>query len=75
MRNRVADVVGEAVGPKSDKLDELLSVEEVADFYKVPVRTIYSWQATGKGPRAYRVGRYLRFKRSDCVAFLESQAS
>jgi excisionase family DNA binding protein len=69
---KVRAAVAKAVGPNSD---ELLSVEEVAAFYKVPVRTIYSWQATNRGPRAYRVGRYLRFKRSDCIAFLESQAS
>jgi len=52
-----------------------MCVEEVANFYKVPVRTIYSWQATGRGPKAYRVGRYLRFKRSDCLAHLESQVA
>lgn len=74
MRDRIAKAADEAVGPNL-KLDELLSVEEVAAFYKVPVRTIYSWQATGRGPRAYRVGRYLRFKQSDCLAHLESQAA
>ena len=74
MREQVRTAVDKAVGP-NPKMDELLSVEEVAAFYKVPVRTIYSWQATGRGPRAYRVGRYLRFKRSDCLAHLESQAA
>jgi excisionase family DNA binding protein len=67
---QVAEAVDAAVGPAS----ELLTVEETAAFYRVPVKTIYSWHATGRGPKAYRVGRYLRFRRSDVLAHLESRA-
>ncbi len=55
--------------------DELLTVQEVAAFFKVPTKTVYTWQATGRGPKAYRVGRYLRFKKADCLAHLESRAA
>lgn len=71
MRDQVAAAVNRAVGEP----DELMTVKELAAFYKVPERTIYAWQASGRGPRAYRVGRYLRFKKSDCIAHLESQVA
>ena len=44
--------------------DELLTVDEVARIFKVPVGTIRKWRATRKGPRALRVDKYLRFRRS-----------
>ncbi len=44
---------------------ELMTVEEVADFLRVPVATLYSWRHKGVGPRAVRVGRYLRYRRRD----------
>ncbi len=72
MKDKIAAAVDKAIGAPAE---ELLSVDEVAAFYKVPKRTIYAWHSNGTGPRAYRVGKYLRFKRSDCIAFLEAQAA
>lgn len=40
----------------------------------VPPQTIYRWRTEGKGPRAIKVGRHLRFRRADVEAWLDSQA-
>jgi excisionase family DNA binding protein len=54
--------------------ESLMSLEEVAGYLGVPVRTVYSWRSTSKGPRGFRVGKYVRFKASDVELWLERQA-
>lgn len=39
----------------------LWSAEEVSDFLQVPVNTLYQWRHKSIGPRAFRVGRFLRY--------------
>ena len=54
---------------------ELLSVEDLAKLLGVPPATIYGWRYRGLGPIGFKVGRHLRFKRSDAVAWIEQQRS
>jgi excisionase family DNA binding protein len=49
----------------------LLSPDELADYLKVPVKTIYNWRSEGKGPRGIRVGRHVRFRASEIEAWLD----
>lgn len=42
---------------------------EVAAYLQVPVKTLYTWRYHGKGPRAHRVGRYLRYRWEDVEAW------
>jgi excisionase family DNA binding protein len=54
---------------------ELLMTEaEVAEYLRVTVRTLATWRAEGRGPRPLRVGRGIRYRRSDVDAWLERQA-
>lgn len=53
-------------------LEPLLSIEEVAEYLGVAVTTIYDWRVEGKGPRAVRVGRHLRFTHADLAAWVEA---
>ncbi len=55
-------------------LDELLSIDDVARHLGVPVATVYAWRSRRTGPRAIKVGRHLRFRESDLLAWVESQA-
>jgi len=57
-----------------DISSRLLSTEEVARILVVPVTTLYCWRYKGTGPRAFRVGKHLRFRLSDVMAWLEDQA-
>jgi excisionase family DNA binding protein len=54
--------------------DPLLTAEECAAYLKIPLQTIYDWRYRGIGPRAYKIGRYLRFRLSDVDAWIDAQA-
>lgn len=51
------------------------STEEVAHFLCVPVATVYAWRKHRQGPKAYRIGKHLRFKPEDVTAWLEQQSA
>ena len=46
-------------------LDPLLSVQDLAAYLDVPVATIYAWRYRRQGPTGFKVGRHLRYRRSD----------
>ncbi len=59
--------------PKRRALDDpLMTIEEVGAYLQVPVKTLYDWRHKGCGPRGMRVGRYVRYRRSDVDTWLES---
>jgi excisionase family DNA binding protein len=53
---------------------EFLTLAELAEMLRVPVPTIYKWRHLNEGPRGIRVGRHVRYRRSDVEAWLEQQA-
>lgn len=53
---------------------EWQGTQELADELGVPVRTVYAWRTQGKGPRAHRIGKHLRYRRRDVEAWLSGQA-
>lgn len=54
-------------------LEPLLNIEELSDYLRVPVRTLYDWRLAGKGPCAIHVGRQLRYFVSDVRDWLTEQ--
>lgn len=63
----------EITTPPRSGLEPLLSIEELSEYLHEPVKTLYDWRLTGKGPRAVHVGRQLRFFVSDVHAWLTAQ--
>lgn len=55
--------------------DELLTIAEVADLIRVPVATLRYWRHLGSGPRSFRIGRSVRYWRSEVLHWLEKQSS
>lgn len=53
------------------KMERLLSSDEVAEFLGIPVATLYHWRHKGCGPDAYRVGRHLRYDPGTVRAWLQ----
>ena len=53
--------------------DRLLSVDELADYLEVPVKTIYTWRHRHKGPKGFRVGKHLRFRWRDVQTWVAQQ--
>jgi hypothetical protein len=56
------------------ELNTLLTTQEVADRYRVPLNTVHAWRMRpGRGPRGMRVGKYVRYRLEDVLAWEESQ--
>ena len=52
---------------------EWLSVEELAAWLDVPVRSIYTWNQTRNGPPVTHVGRHVRYRRQAVDEWLASR--
>ncbi len=50
--------------------DQLLNPRECSDYLGVPVQTLYAWRSRSQGPKARKVGKHLRYRRSDIDAWL-----
>ncbi len=48
-----------------DRLDQLLTVKELARYLDVPVATLYAWRHRQQGPPGFKAGRHLRYRLSD----------
>jgi excisionase family DNA binding protein len=56
-------------------MDEpLMTPQEVAAFLGLPIATLQAWRAKRSGPRGYRVGKHVRYRREDVEAWLEEHA-
>jgi predicted DNA-binding transcriptional regulator AlpA len=55
--------------------DVLLSIGEVADLVRVPVATLRYWRHLHTGPRSFKVGRSVRYWRSDVLTWLEERST
>lgn len=57
----------------NDLSDRLWSVHDAADYLGIPYKTLYNWRTRGIGPRARRVGRYLRYEEHEVRAWFAAQ--
>jgi excisionase family DNA binding protein len=57
--------------PQPRRPERLWGVADVSEYLGVPVKTIYRWRTQGYGPHGRRVGKYLRFKPDDVVAWVD----
>ncbi|MDP9398622.1 MAG: helix-turn-helix domain-containing protein [Actinomycetota bacterium] len=58
----------------ADAADFLGGPEELAALVEVPVQTVYGWNSARTGPRYYKIGRHVRYRRVDVERWLEQQA-
>lgn len=49
----------------------LWTVQDVAEYLGVPVRTLYDWRCKGYGPKARKVGKYLRYDAAEVRRWFE----
>jgi DNA-binding transcriptional MerR regulator len=52
---------------------DLLTIDEVAERYRVPVATLRFWRHRGEGPTSFRLGRRVVYRLADCEAWLQTQ--
>lgn len=52
--------------------ERLWTVDDVAEYLGIPVKTLYDWRNRNYGPQAKRVGRYLRYQAEDVKSWFDS---
>jgi hypothetical protein len=55
--------------------ERLWSVHDVSDYLGVPVATLHYWRHLGEGPRAFKVGRHLRYDPAAVQVWLHRDAA
>lgn len=55
------------------QLECLLDERETAAFLKISVRTLQDWRLSQAGPPFIRVGRNVRYRRSDIMGWIEDR--
>lgn len=53
--------------------DRLWTVQQLAEYLHIPVKTIYKWRETDSGPRGLRIGKHVRFRPTDVFEWLEAR--
>ena len=51
-------------------VEPALTLSQLAAHLSVSVQTLYDLRSKGRGPRGFRIGRELRFRRSEVEAWL-----
>jgi predicted DNA-binding transcriptional regulator AlpA len=51
-----------------------LSIPDLAERERVSIETIYTWNSRGGGPRYLKIGRHVRYRLADVVAWEEARA-
>ena len=58
----------------SKKPEDMITVEELSEWLKVPITTIYEWTASDKIP-SYKIGKYRRFDPSEIRLWIKRRGS
>lgn len=53
-------------------LPPLLTPEQLAELFDVPLGTVRAWRLKDKGPEGFRVGRHVRYKRQAVLDYIAS---
>ena len=53
---------------------ELLTITEAAELLRAPVATLRFWRARNIGPRGFRLGRRVVYRREDLQAWIDARA-
>ncbi|TQN43548.1 helix-turn-helix protein [Blastococcus colisei] len=56
-----------------DKQPDLLAISEAAALLRAPVATLRYWRHLGTGPRSFRLGRRVLYRRQDLYAWVDAR--
>lgn len=57
----------------ANELSEIPDVPEVSAYTGIPEPTLRWYRSRGMGPRSFRVGRKIRYRKADVLAWLDEQ--
>ena len=59
--------------PATGREPDLLTITEAADLLRAPVATLRYWRHLGTGPRSFRLGRRVLYRRHALHAWIDAQ--
>jgi hypothetical protein len=59
----------------TDPGDQMLTIVEACAFLRVPEGTLRYWRHLGSGPRSFKLGRHVRYWRTDLILWLTEQTN
>lgn len=59
--------------PKTVSPPVFMSPESLAEYLDLPVRAIYQWRYKGTGPPGIKVGKHVRFRRTEVDQWIDAQ--
>ena len=59
---------------KADHEPELLTITEAAEVLRAPVATLRYWRHLDRGPKSFRLGRRVLYRRADLRTWIDAQA-
>jgi excisionase family DNA binding protein len=62
------------VRPGRAEPERLMTIDEVAEYTRLSKSTLYKLGSQGRGPKAARLGKHLRFRRSDVEAWIAANS-
>ena len=65
--------MSERIVNETADVEPLLSTDEVSRVLVIPAGTLANWRSMGTGPRFLRVGRHVRYRRTDVEAWIDAQ--
>jgi excisionase family DNA binding protein len=60
-------------GRDNGEFDDLFTLAELANLLRVPPATLRYWRHRGTGPDSFRIGRHVRYYRTDVESWLRHQ--
>ena len=61
--------------PAGSPGDEMLTLAEACRFLRIPEGTLRYWRHLGAGPRSFKIGRHVRYWRTDLILWLTEQTN
>jgi excisionase family DNA binding protein len=55
--------------------DEMLTLQEACAYLRIPEGTLRYWRHLGTGPRSFKIGRHVRYWKTDLVLWLTEQTN
>jgi hypothetical protein len=59
----------------TDPGDQMLTLAEACALLRVPEGTLRYWRHLGSGPRSFKIGRHVRYWRTDLILWLTEQTN
>jgi excisionase family DNA binding protein len=55
--------------------DEMLTLQEACTYLRIPEGTLRYWRHLGTGPRSFKLGRHVRYWKTDLILWLTQQTN